>query len=113
MKTYNIKLFRKLLEYEMSQLDDHSYVRNVCLNSINENLNNDESVNLDDLLNAFNAYRQNYSLDSSTCFDGPLVGALKLYDDFANHQKQMIKEEMADDPNYNVIKMDKGGDKNG
>lgn len=112
MKTYNIKLFRKLLEYEMSQLDDHSYIRNVCFNSINKNLNNDDSVNLDDILNAFNSYRKNYNPENSTCFDGPLVGALKLYDDFANQQKQMIKEEMADDPNYNVIKMDKGG-KNG
>jgi hypothetical protein len=87
----------------MAQLDDHSYIRNIALNSINAKF--DENVDINAILHAVKEYK-------NTSFDGPLMGALNLYDDFVNKQRQMINEEMADNPNYNVVDL-KGDNKNG
>lgn len=110
MKAYNIKILRKLLEYEMAQLDDHSYIRNVALNVINAKF--DKNTDIDAILLAVKAYKKVYKPDEKTAFDGPLIRALNLYDDFVRQQRQMIDEEMADDREYNVIKF-KEGDSNG
>jgi len=111
MQYYNIKLFRKLLEYEMKKLDDYTYVRNVCLNNINAN-EGGTNTSIDEILHAIKVYKKFYKPFKNSAFDGPITQALKLYDELINQQRPMIDEEMSDNHNYNIVEF-KGDNSDG